>query len=80
VLGPRQKVWAWAFFLALLPLGFLWAGWWVWAGLVFLVGRGRIQHPPLFDAAEELNRERVYVGVAAAVIFLLCFVPMPFRI
>ncbi len=80
LLGPRQKVLAWAFFLALIPLGFLWAGWWVWAALVFLVGRGRIQHPPLFDAAETLNRERIYVGLASAVIFLLCFVPMPFRI
>jgi membrane-associated protease RseP (regulator of RpoE activity) len=80
VLGPRQKALAWAFFLALIPLGFLWAGWWVWAALVLLVGRGRIQHPPLFDAGEPLNRERVYVSLAAAAIFLLCFVPMPFRI
>lgn len=80
VLGPRQKALAWAFFLALIPLGLLWAGWWVWAVLVFAIGRGRIQHPPLFDAGVGLNRQRVQVGLAMAAIFLLCFVPMPFRI
>ncbi len=80
VVGRRQTPLAWAFFLALIPLGLLWAGWWVWAALVLVVGRGRIQHPPLFDAEEGLNQRRRWVGLAAAIIFLLCFVPMPFRI
>ena len=80
VVGQRQRALAWTFFLALIPLGFLWAGWWVWAALVFAVGRGRVQHPPLFDARDGLNRQRTYVGLATAILFLLCFVPVPFRI
>lgn len=80
LVGRRQKLLAWAFFVALIPLGTLWAGWWVWAVLVLVVGRGRIQHPPLFDAEEGLNQRRRWVGLAAGIIFLLCFVPMPFLI
>ncbi len=78
--GSRQKRYAWLFFLALLPLGYLWAGWWLWALLVFVIGRGRVWHPPVFDAKEGLTRNRAWVAVAAAVIFVLCFVSMPFRL
>jgi membrane-associated protease RseP (regulator of RpoE activity) len=79
-LGRRQKVFAWLFFVLLIPLGFLWAGWWLWATLVFVIGRGRIWHPPLFDAEHGLNAKRTAVAIAAAVVFALCFVPAPFRL
>jgi hypothetical protein len=78
--GSRQKQFAWLFFLALLPLGYLWAGWWLWAALVFAIGRGRVWHPPVFDADQGLTRRRALVAAAAAVIFIVCFVPMPFRL
>lgn len=78
--GSRQKQFAWLFFLALLPLGYLWAGWWLWAVLVFAIGRGRVWHPPVFDAEQGLTRNRALVALAAAVIFVVCFVPMPFRL
>jgi membrane-associated protease RseP (regulator of RpoE activity) len=80
ILGSRHWVAAALFFLALLPLGFLWAGWWVWAALVFLVGRGRIWHPPLFNPAPKLTSGRLGIALAAAVVFVLCFIPVPFRI
>ncbi len=80
LLGARQRPLAWAFFLALIPLGFLWAGWWVWAVLVFAVGRGRIQHPPLYGAEQGPNGARVVIGLAAVAAFVLCFVPIPFRL
>ncbi|UCC71077.1 MAG: site-2 protease family protein [Gemmatimonadota bacterium] len=80
LLGQRQRLLAWVFFLALIPLGFHWAGWWVWAVLVFAVGRGRIRHPPLYNSEEGPDRVRVAIGVAAAVAFVLCFVPVPFRL
>jgi hypothetical protein len=78
--GSRQRLAAWAFFLALIPLGFLWAGWWIWAVLVAGVGRGRIGHPPLYNPERGPGAVRVAVGLAAAVAFLLCFVPVPFRL
>lgn len=80
LLGDRQRPFAWLFFLALVPLGYLWVGWWVWAALVFLVGRGRLRHPPVFNAELKLNGARISVGVLSLVIFVLCFVPVPFRI
>ncbi len=79
-LGSRQTPLAWLFFLALLPLGFLWAGWWIWAGLVFVIGRGRVKHPPLFDDKGGLRIGRRALALAAALIFALCFVPAPFRL
>lgn len=78
-LGSHQRPLAWLFFLALIPLGLLWAGWWVWAVLVYVVGRGRIEHPPVFDAERGLTRGRGVLALVAGVLFLLCFVPAPFR-
>lgn len=79
-LGSRQKPLAWLFFLTLLPLGYLWAGWWFWAVLIFAIGRGRIWHPPLFNPESGLTAGRLTVTLVAAIIFALCFVPMPFRL
>ncbi len=79
-LGSRQAPLAWLFFLALLPLGILWAGWWVWALLVFVIGRGRVRHPPLFNPDEGLDTGRRVLALAAATLFALCFVPAPFQL
>ncbi len=79
-LGSRQTPLAWLFFLALLPLGFLWAGWWIWAALVFVIGRGRVKHPPLFDSKRGLRVGRSALALLAVVIFALCFIPAPFRL
>jgi hypothetical protein len=78
-LGRRQRPAAVASFLALFPLGLLWPGWWAWAALVFLVGRGRVWHPPLFSEGRGLTRGRKMVALGAALIFVLSFVPIPFR-
>ena len=80
LLGRRQTLLAWPFFAALIPLGFLWPGWWVWAVLVFAIGRGRVRHPPVFDEKRDLSGARVVWGLATAVILLVCFVPVPFRL
>lgn len=79
-LGPRQRPLAWAFFLTLIPLGFLWAGWWVWAVLVLAIGRGRIRHPSLFNAEQGLTPGRHGLALLAAVLFAACFVPVPFKL
>jgi hypothetical protein len=80
MLGRRQRPVAWVFFVALLPLGLLWAGWWLWAVLIFVIGRGRVWHPPLFNAEEGLKAGRMAVGIVAAIVFALCFVPVPFTL
>jgi len=80
MLGRYHRPFALVFFLALLPLGFLWAGWWVWAVLVYAVGKGRVSHPPLFEGLAGLDRRRLALGGVAAAIFALCFVPIPFQL
>ena len=65
--------------LALLAgMGILWTGWLVWAGLILLVGRGRVAHPPVFDPGFRLNRARTAVAWACILLFVLTFVPTPF--
>lgn len=70
--------------LGMLTLGFLlvmgmqWPGWLFWAGLVLLVGRGRVAHPPVFDPRFRLNGARTAVAWACIVIFILTFIPVPF--
>ncbi|UCF19668.1 MAG: site-2 protease family protein [Gemmatimonadota bacterium] len=78
LLGSRQRPLAWVFFALLIPLGLLWAGWWVWATLVFAIGRGRVQHPPLFNDQESPRGRRLWLGLAAGLMFALSFVPIPF--
>jgi membrane-associated protease RseP (regulator of RpoE activity) len=60
--------------LALLPLGYLWAGWLVWATLLLLFG---FRHPRLLDRWERIDSRRRAWAVAALLIFLACFVPIP---
>ena len=67
-----------AFLVGLLLLGWLfWPGWWVWAMLILLLGRGRIAHPPVIDPVSEIGTARELVAWACIGIFLVSFVPMP---
>jgi len=61
--------------VALLLLGFLWAGWWLWAGLIFLLGRAYAE--PL-DQITPLDNRRKALAVLALVVFILTFIPVPF--
>jgi hypothetical protein len=69
-----------AFLGILLVLGQWWWGWWFWALLILVLGRGSIRHPAVFDPDFPVRRLRRHVGWACAVIFVLTFVPVPFRI
>lgn len=68
------------FLFALLPLGFLWWGWWLWAVVVYLVNRGRTGHPSLLQEAVPPGRRRNAVGVACIIIFFLTFTPVPLQL
>ena len=58
----------------LLPMGFLWAGWVIWAVMLFFLGT---RHPaPVFDEIP-LSRGRRLVGIVAGILFLVCFTPSP---
>lgn len=58
----------------LIPMGFLWMGWFVWSLLLLVLGT---RHPaPLFDDVP-LSPGRRRLGVVAGLLFLLCFIPNP---
>ena len=59
---------------ALLLMGILWEGWFVWALVLFVIGTGH--PPPTFDEVP-LTRPRKAVGVLAALLFLLSFTLVP---
>jgi membrane-associated protease RseP (regulator of RpoE activity) len=60
--------------VALVALGFVWNGWWLWAVLIFLLGR--IYAEPL-DQITPLNGGRKALAILALVIFILVFTPVP---
>jgi Zn-dependent protease len=69
-----------AFWVAILLLGRLWIGWFLWAGLIFLLGRGQFGHPPVLDAYRPLPPSRRWLAWGALALFFLTFSPVPFRI
>jgi len=60
--------------LALGLLGFVWAGWWLWAVLIFLFGR--VYAEPL-DQITELDARRKRLGLLTLIVFVLVFTPVP---
>ncbi len=75
--GRRQRYAGIFFLLLLVPLGFLWWGWWFWGGVAFLINRGRLSHPSVVMNEIPPSRFRRLVGVGAIVMFLLTFAPVP---
>jgi len=57
-------------------LGLAWQGWWLWVGLIFLLGR---RHAEPLDQITQLNPERKMVAVLALVLFVLLFTPIPLQ-
>ena len=78
---PRwhQRV-AFAFWLLIVALGSLWSGWYLWGGLVLLLSRGRLGHPPVLDVQRPLPASRRVLAWAALLLFIITFAPAPFRI
>ncbi|MBI5343669.1 MAG: site-2 protease family protein [Deltaproteobacteria bacterium] len=58
----------------LLPMGFFWGGWVVWAVMLFVLGTA---HPPPVHDEIPLSRGRRAIGIFAGVLFLACFTPTP---
>jgi len=72
--GSRHTVIARLFFFSLLPLGFYWAGWWVWAFIVLVVG---LKHPPVTDESVSLLRVHKVLGWLSILVLVLTFIPVP---
>ena len=73
--GHRQEGISRAVLLVLAPLGFLWWGWFLWGGMLLLLGP---RHPPVLAEGSPLGaRERV-LGLIAALLLVLTLAPAPF--
>ena len=72
-----QRIGAIYVIIGLLAMGFLWSGWWVWAALAFVVGRGKIAHPDVLSPTRTLDRRRLMLGWLAIALFLATFAPIP---
>jgi len=74
LLGKRVRS-LWPFILGILVLlGFVWSGWWLWAGLIFFLGR--IYAEPL-DQITQLDPKRKAIAVLGIILFFLVFTPVP---
>src|SRR6266702_4490864 len=51
-----------------------------WGGLVLLLSRGRLGHPPVLDAQRPLPPSRRTLAWAAVLLFVVTFAPVPFRL
>jgi membrane-associated protease RseP (regulator of RpoE activity) len=74
LLGKRaRQLWP-AIMIALILLGFAWSGWWLWALLIFMLGR--LYAEPL-DQITPLDPRRRAVAWLGILIFFLVFTPVP---
>ena len=75
--GEKAKK-AFPYIVALLVgLGFAWSGWWLWAALLFWLGRVNAQ--PM-DQITELDPTRKAIAYAMIVVFILVLTPVPFML
>jgi len=79
VLGKFQKQIAQIFIIALIILALYthWYGWFLWILIGLIL---RLKHPPTINDAVTLDLKRKIIGIVCLIIFILCFVPIPFSI
>ena len=58
----------------LLLLGLAWSGWWLWAFLIFALGR---MHAEPLDQITPLDSRRKAIAILCILIFILVFAPVP---
>lgn len=56
---------------------FLWEGWIIWGALLLILG---LRHPPVLYWETPLDKNRRTVGWVTALIFIITFIPVPFKV
>lgn len=79
LIGRRQRFLGIAAAIALLVLGARAPLWYLWVGLTFAIGGGRWSHPDVVIPGRQVLPGGYLIGAASVVVFLLTFVPIPFR-
>ena len=76
LVGKRQAIFGWIALAALLALGFQSPTWWVFGALGLAMG---VAHPPTLDDRKPMPTAARLWGLAALVILILSFTPVPFQ-
>jgi membrane-associated protease RseP (regulator of RpoE activity) len=63
--------------VALIILGTVWSGWWLWAFIIFILGRA---HAEPLDQITPLDSRRKALAVFGLVVFILVFTPIPLSV
>jgi membrane-associated protease RseP (regulator of RpoE activity) len=79
LVGRRQSAIGFLALLALVVLGRWSASWWIWAALALMIGGGRWAHPSVVAPGRPVPRGRRWIGWLCVAVFVLTFVPVPFR-
>jgi membrane-associated protease RseP (regulator of RpoE activity) len=74
LLGKRANLLLPFILVILVLLGFVWPGWWLWAFLIFILGR---LHAEPLDQITALNPGRRVVAWLGIIVFILVFTPVP---
>lgn len=74
LLGRKAKRLVPWIIIGLAALGFFWSGWWLWAMLIFFLGRVNME--PL-DQITPLDSRRKIMALFAVLVFILVFIPVP---
>ncbi len=72
--GKKSRVVLPFILVALIILGTVWSGWWLWAFLIFLLGRA---HAEPLDQITPLDSRRKALAIFGLVVFVLVFTPIP---
>jgi membrane-associated protease RseP (regulator of RpoE activity) len=75
--GKRSRIVLPFILVALIILGTVWSGWWLWAFIIFLLGRS---HAEPLDQITPLDPRRKALAVFGLVVFVLVFTPIPLSI
>ena len=61
----------------LVVMGLLYTGWWIWAILIYFMGR---YHAEPYDQITTLDPKRKMLAIFTLIIFILVFTPVPLRV
>jgi len=75
IFGRNARKYLWIVLIPMILLGTIWSGWWLWAALIFFLGRAQAE--PL-DQITTLDPGRKKLAVFMLFIFILVFTPVPF--
>ncbi len=78
VLFGRRAIKMWPYIVTILCLlGLVWMGWFIWAGLIFFLGR---TYARPYDSITPLDNRRRAVAIFGLILFVLVFIPIPLQI